>query len=210
MRNVRWMIVLPVFLLAALGCGLLSNVQNGVQQIQSAATQLPGMLTAAPTMLGPMETAAAQYTPVASGQGLVLQNIKLVLQMTQMFAFTDGTVDGQPAVTAKLNDAGANKFPELKSTFSAEFIGDPASLSQIRITTPRTDAQSTVDEGIGLDNVILSSVMPAEAEPEFLSWLTANFGSVPVDGKLDKTIGNLQFTLERTSTTETLTVTPVK
>jgi hypothetical protein len=212
MRKLRWMIILPILLLASLACGLTS----GLKQIQQAATQLPGMLTEAPTMLSPLETAAAEFTPEsiltpsAGGQSLSLENIKTILQMTQMFEFTDDTVDGQPSAIAKLTDAGGTAFPALKDGFSAAFIGDPKDLNQIKITAPRSDSQATVDQGLGLVNIILSGVLPPDVQLSFITWLTENYAGVNVGGTLENTIGSMKFTLERTDTSETLTVTPIK
>ena len=42
MSKNKWMLIITL-LFTSLACGLLANVQNGVQQIQSAATQLPGL-----------------------------------------------------------------------------------------------------------------------------------------------------------------------
>ncbi len=215
MRKTRWMIALALLFVTSLGCGLLSNVQNGVQQIQSAATQLPGMLTAAPTMLGPMETEAAQMTPPSGSsssgpQVLSLDNAKLILQMTQEFKFTDSTVGGQPASIATLTDTGVSTFPAMGTAFSASFIGDPKSLSQIKIAAPRSDSQDTIDQAIGLDNAVLTGALPPQVEVSFLSWLTENYAGVAVGASLDKTIGSMQFTLDRTASTETLTVVPSK
>src|SRR5690349_12111787 len=114
MRTAR-LLVLPVLLLSILGCGLMS----GIQKIQDAATQLPDMLTAAPTMMGAMETGAAEFPPPADGTpgaggGLSLETAKMMLQMTQQFKFKDDTVDGQPAVVAQLTDSGAASFPAVK------------------------------------------------------------------------------------------------
>ena len=57
MRILRWLI-LPVMLFALLGCG----VANGIQQLQQAVTELPGALTAMPTEMGAMETAAVHLS----------------------------------------------------------------------------------------------------------------------------------------------------
>jgi hypothetical protein len=210
--NKKWTIALPLFLLVSLGCGLAS----GIQQLQSAATQLPGVLTSAPTMLGPMETAAAQYTPPSGSsssggtQGFSLTNAKLILQMTQQFEFKDGTVDGKQASIATLSASGKAALPAMGSAFSAAFIGDPQNLDSIKITAPRDSSQDSVDQAIGLDNVILTGLLPTDVSVSFATWLTENYAGVAVGGKMDKTIGSMQFTLERTSDTETLTVTPTR
>ncbi len=209
MRKVRWMIVLPLLLLASLACGLVS----GIQQIQQAATELPGMLTSAPTLMGPLETAAAEFTPPADGtpgaQNLSLETAKMMLEMTQQFKFRDDTIDGQPAVVAGLSDSGISSFPAMKDGFSATYIGDPQNLSQIKVTAPRTDSQDSVDQGITLMSLALSGALPVEVKVDFVSWLTENYAGVAVSGKLDKTVGNFQFTLERSDTSETLTVVPI-
>jgi hypothetical protein len=212
MNKARLILVLMLFLSVTLACGLTS----GIKQLQEAATQLPQALTSAPTMFGALETAAAQITPEinltpsAGGQPLSFKTVRTILEMTQQFEFTDDTVDGQPATIARLSDAGGTTFPTLKDGFSAAFIGDPDALSQIKITSPRNDSQATVDQGIGLANIILTGVLPADVQLSFITWLTENYAGVPVGGTLENTIGSMKFTLERTDSSETLTITPIK
>jgi len=214
MFKARWTIVLPVLLLASLACGL-TGLGSDIKKIQDAATQLPGMLTSAPTLMGPLETAAAKYTPPAAGTPgmggtLSLQNSRPILEMTQQFKFTDDTVAGQPVTTVKLTDNGAASFAALKDGFSATYTGDPGNLSQIQMVAPRSDAQDSVDQGIELDNLLLSGVVPPDVQANFVKWLTENYSGVAVSGKLDETIGSFQFTLERSDSTETLTIVPAK
>ncbi len=58
MHKIRWL-VFPVLLIFLLGCGLLSGVQN-IQK--TVSTQLPEILTSAPTAQGMIETIAAQQS----------------------------------------------------------------------------------------------------------------------------------------------------
>ena len=96
MRLTRFLAI-PLVMLFVLACG----ITNGIQQ---AATQLPGILTSVPTTMGAVETLSAQQsssncpaTPTTGGLGISLDTIKTVLQITNQFTFTDGTVDGQTA-----------------------------------------------------------------------------------------------------------------
>lgn len=205
MRAIRLLLAVPVLLLFTLACGLTSNLQK----IQEAATQLPGMLTAAPTMMGPLETAAAKYTPGASGQPLSLENIKLVLEITQQFKFTDETVDDQPAAVARLTDTGKVAFPHVADGFSAAFIGsDPNKLSHIRVTMPRSNDQATVDEGTALMNIVISGSLPPDVQVGFLPWLTENYSGLAVSDLVETTLGTYHFALQRSDTAMVLDISP--
>jgi hypothetical protein len=212
MKHTR-LLAIPVIMLFIVACGL----SNGVQQIQSAVTQLPGVLTSMPTELGGIETAASAQTSsdctttTPGGLGITLDKVKSVLQITQQVTFTDGTVNGQPVSTATLSSTSASTFPSISNGFSAQFIGDPCNLSEIKVTTPRTDQQSTVDEGIGILNILFAGFMPPEVDLPLLTWLSENYGNVPVSGQAQTTIGQMQFTLQRSKTnTITLDILPVK
>jgi len=207
------LLAIPVVMFFILACGL----SNGVQQIQSAVTQLPGVLTSMPTELGGIETAASAQTSsdctttTPGGLGITLDKVKSVLQITQQVTFTDGTVNGQPVSTGTLSSTSASTFPSISNGFSAQFIGDPCNLSEIKVTTPRTDQQSTVDEGIGILNILFAGFMPPEVDLPLLTWLSENYGNVPVSGQAQTTIGQMQFTLQRSKTnTITLDILPVK
>jgi hypothetical protein len=213
MGKVRWLVI-PTLMLFVLACGL----SNGIQQIQQAVTQLPEVLTSAPTALGAIETMAATAmppsncpaTPTAGGLGVGLVNAKSVLQMTQQFTFTDGSIDGQPASTATLASAAAGTFSAISNGFSAQFIGDPCNLSQIKITIPRTDQQATVDQGVEAVNIVLTGTLPLDVQLTFFTWLTQNYSTVPVAGQQQTTIKNMQFTLSRTPTEMRLEILPAK
>ena len=212
MRHTR-LLAIPVIMFFILACGL----SNGIQQIQSAVTQLPGVLTSMPTELGGIETAASApsssncTTTTPGGLGLTLDKVKSVLQLTQQVTFTDGTAGGLPVSTATLSSTSASTFPTISNGFSAQFIGDPCNLSEIKVTAPRTDQQSTVDEGIGILNILFAGFMPPEVDLPLLTWLTENYSNVPVSGQAQTTIGQMQFTLQRSKTnTMTLDILPVK
>ena len=212
MRNIRWL-VMPFLLLFVLGCGLISGVQN----LQNAAsTQLPGILTSAPTALGAVETVAAEQassncsTPTSGGLGIALDRAKTVLQATQQFTFTDGTVDGQPASTATLASAGASTFSAIANGFSAQFIGDPCNLSRILVTAPYTDQQETVDQGLAAVNILFAAIIPLDVQLPLLAWLSQNYSNVAVSGQQQTTIKNMQFTLSRTQSEMSLEILPAK
>jgi len=205
------LLLIPFVMLFLLACGL----SNGIQQ---AETQLPNLLTSAPTELGVVETAVASAqptsncpgTPTAGGLGVSVDTARTVLQMTQQFAFTDGTVDGQPAVIAKLTTTGASAFTAIAQGFSAQFIGDPCNLSRISVTIPRSDQQTTVDQGIAVTNILFAGVLPADAQLPFLTWLAQTYSAVPVSGQQQTVIGTIQFTLQRDQTNMVLDVVPTK
>jgi hypothetical protein len=216
MRPLRIVFSLSVLLLVASAC----NVPTG---IQTAQTEIPAMLTEAPTALAPIATAAAEFTPPAlstsepsdgtpsvGGLGIKLEDVKTVLQVTQQFAFTDGTVDGKPAATAKLTSTAAASFPTLATGFSAAFIGDPKNLDEIKVTLPRTEAQATVDEGVGLVTVMFAGILPADVQIGFLTWITQKYSEVPVGGSEETTVNNFKFALSRTDTEIMLDIAPAK
>jgi hypothetical protein len=213
MRNIRWL-VLPFLMLFGLGCGLIS----GVQEIQNAATtQLPALLTNVPTAQGMIETLAAQQssstctgTPTSGGLGIGSDRVKAVLQATQQFTFTDGTVDGQPASTATLASAGASAFGAIADGFSAQFIGDPCNLSKIVVVAPYTDQQETVDQGLAAASVLFSAFLPLDVQVSLLPWLAQNYANVPVSGQQQTTIKNMKFTLSRTQAEMRLEIVPAE
>ena len=235
MRKNRWLVI-PFLMLFVMGCGLISGVQ-GLQNavttqlpaLQTAAstdlpametaasTVLPALLTSVPTAQGLVETAAAQLptsacpgTPTAGGLGISMDTARTVLQMTQQFAFADGTANGQPAVIVTLTTDGASTFPAIAQGFSAQFIGDPCNLNQISVSIPRTDQQNTADQGVIAINSVLAGTLPTDVQLTFLSWVTQNYPTVPVSGQQQTTIKNMQFTLQRNQTSMVLDILPAK
>jgi hypothetical protein len=203
MRTLRWL-VLPVFLIAVLGCGL----ANGLQQ---AVTQLPNALTGMPTALEAMGTAAAgqmesaSATPAAGRLNIALDSVKKV-QQTGRYTFTDTTEGGQHLSTAVLINEGGSILPVIVKGFSARFIGDPANLSRILVTVPGTEDPATAYEEIGLINDLLEAALPRDVVPTFVPWLTQNFP--PVSGEQQTTIKNLRFTLKKSGADVILEVDP--
>lgn len=207
MRPARFLII-PFVMIFVLACGL----ANGIQGI---ATQLPGVLTSMPTALGAIETVGAQgassncpSTPAAGGLGISLATGKAVLQFTNQFTFTDGTVNGQAASTVTLSADAAAAYPAIANGFSAQYIGDPCNLSEIKITVPRTDQQETVDQGIGLVNIVLAGFMPPQVQLSLVTWLTQEYASIQVGGHQQTTIDNLLFTMTRSQTEIILDILP--
>ena len=173
--------------------------------------------------MGPIETAAAEFTPPAEatsapsdgtpsagGLGIKFDDVKTVMQVTQQFAFSDGTVDGKPAAIAKLTSTSSATFPTLAAGFSAAFIGNPKNLNEIKVTLPRTEDQTTVEEGTGLVSIMFAGILPADVQVAFLTWLTQNYSAIPVGGSKETTVNNFKFTLSRTKTDMLLDIVPVK
>jgi hypothetical protein len=196
-----------VFLLA---CGL----TNGISGI---ATQLPALLTSAPTALGAVETLSAQQsssncpaTPTAPGLGVSLVQVKTILQATQQFVFTDGTVNGKTASTATLGPTLTASFPDIATGFSAQFIGDPCNISELTISMPRTDQQATVDQALGIVDVLIAAFLPSGDQLAVINWLTQNYGSIKVGETVQQTLGSMQFTLTRSQTQMVIDTVPAK
>ena len=137
-----------------------------------------------------------------------MDNARSVLQMTQQFAFADGTANGQPAVIVTLTTSGASTFPAIAQGFSAQFIGDPCDLSQISVTIPRTDQQNTADQGVSVLNIVLAGTLPPDVQLTFLTWLTQNYSTLAVAGKVETTIKTMKFTLQRNQTSMLLDIVP--
>jgi hypothetical protein len=204
---------ISVLLLAMLAC----NAANGIQLAQ---TELPAMMTAVPTMLGPVGTAAAEFTPPAipntggtttpGGLGIALKDVRTVMDASQQFTFTDGSADGKPAAIANLSASAAANMPGLAQSFSAVFIGDPANLSEIKITVPNSSDQAAVDAGTTMMTVLLTGILPPDVLISFVPWLTQNYSSLPVDESKTMTAKNIIFTLSRTQSVTVLDLAPAK
>jgi hypothetical protein len=213
MHKTRWLVI-PFIMLFVLACGL----SNGIQQLQQAASQIPDILTSAPTSLGAIQTMAASAmppsncpaNPSAGGLGIALDRTKSVLQGTGQLTFTDGTVDGQPASTATLASGGSSSFSAISNGFSAQFIGDPCNLSRILIKAPYTDQQETVDQGLSAATLLFTTLMPLDAQIPVLVWLSQNYTNVPASGQQQTTIKNMQFTLQRNQNEMSLEILPAK
>jgi hypothetical protein len=209
MRRTRFLAI-PLVMVFLLACGL----TNGISGI---ATQLPGILTSVPTALGAVETLSSQQsssncpaTPTAGGLGISLDQVKLVLQATQQFVFTDGTVNGQPASTATLGPALTASFPDIATGFSAQFIGDSCNIGELTISLPRNDQQATVDQAVGLIDVLIAAFLPSGDQLAVINWMTQNYGTIPVGGQAQTTAGSMQFTLTRSQTEMVLDILPAK
>ncbi len=213
MRHTR-LLIIPFVMLFILACGL----SNGIQQLEQAATNLPDLLTSAPTAFGAIETAVASVvptsscvgTPTAGNLGLQMDQARSVLQATGQFTFTDGSVNGQPASTATLASTAAGAFSAISSGFSAQFIGDPCNLSEIKVTIPRTDQQATVDEGVAVSTTLFSGILPPEVTLGFFTWMAQNYGNMTVGGQQQTTFGKIQFTLQRDQTNMLVDVLPAR
>lgn len=213
MRTIRWL-VLPFLLLFLLGCGLLS----GIQDIKNVATtQLPEILTSAPTAQGFIETLAAQPTSspcpggqAAGGLGVSLDNAKTVLQATGQFTFTDGTVDGQPAAIVTLASSGASTYSAISNGYSAQFIGNPCNLSRIVVIAPYTGQQETVDQGVAAAGALFAAILPLDIQISLLPWLAQNYANVPVSGQQQTIIKNMKFTLQRNQDVMRLEIVPAQ
>ena len=213
MRKIHWL-VLPFLLLFILGCNLISGIQD-VKDV--ASTQLPSILTSAPTAQGMIETLAAQQSssscpesPSSGGLGIAIDRTKTLLEGTGQFIFTEGTVDGLPASTAMMTSAGMSAFSAISGGFSAQFIGDPCNLSKILIKAPYTDQQATVDQGLAAASLLFSTLMPLDVQFPLLAWLSQNYADVPVSGQQQTVIKNMQFTLQRNQNEMSLEILPAK
>jgi hypothetical protein len=236
MRKNRWLVI-PFLMIFAMGCGLISGVQGlqnaattALPAVETAAstdlpavetaasTDIPAMLTSAPTAQGMLETMAAGQTsssncpstPTAGGLGISIDTAKTGLQMTQQFAFADGSVGGQPAAIVTLTPSGASSFPAIAQGFTAQFIGDPCNLSRISITIPRTDQQDTADQGVNVLSLVLTGTLPIDVQLAFFTWVTQNYPAVPVAGQQQTTIKTFQFNLQRNQTSMVLDILPAK
>ena len=213
MKKTRITILLVTLLLTTLAC----NMATG---IRAAQTEVPAMMTAAPTVLGPVGTAAAQFTPPAGltdnststpgHLGIKLTDIRLVLDPTKQFTFTQQSVDGKSAAVAVLSSSAAKNMPGLAASFSAAFIGDPADLSEITIKVPYTEDKAAIQEGLTLVTALFTGILPPDVLLAFIPWITQNYATVQVDTPQELTVKNMKFTLSRTTTVVQLDISPLK
>jgi hypothetical protein len=225
MRFVRIVLSLSVLMLASLAC-------KTVTGLGAAQTEIPEMITAAPSELAPIETAAAESIPTAaptaaataaetvepagngtapsSGLGIAVDDVKSVMEATQQFIFKDGVVDGQPAVIASLAPSAATNMPGLMDQFSAAFIGDPKDLGEVRITVPYSDDDAAVQAGLGMVTILFSSILPPEALFSFIPWITENYSKIPPGGSEELVVKNLRFRISRVQSDVLLSIQPVK
>ena len=215
MRQVKIALSISIMIFATLAC-------NAATRLRTAQTEIPAMMTAMPTALSPLETAAAEITPpvlatdmpgssataTEGGLGIKLEDAKMIMQATQQFTFTDGSVDGKPAAIASLSASAATTMPGIGANFSAAFIGDPANLSEIKISVPYTDDQAGVETGINMMTILFASILPSDVLSTFLPWISENYSKVPVGGSEEMTSKNMKFTLSRTQTEMLLDIVP--
>jgi hypothetical protein len=149
-------------------------------------------------------------TSTTGGLGIGLSDIKTAMTGTGQFEFSDGDVNGQSASIAKLTSTAAASFPTLAAGFSAAFIGDPANLSEIKITLPRTGDNPALEENVKLVTLLLAGILPGNVQSQFLTWMNQNFTDVEVGSMKETTIDNFKFTLSRTSTDMVLDVVSAK
>jgi hypothetical protein len=157
-----------------------------------------------------MPSSNCPATPSAGGLGISMVNARKALDMTKQFTFVDGTVNGQPVVTATLTQSGASAYSDIAQGFSAQYIGDVCNLSRIIITLPRSNAQTSVDQGIALINVVLTGTLPLDVQLNLLSWLVQNYSALDTSGTVQTTIKNMQFTLQNDQNNRILDILPAK
>jgi len=205
MRIARYLVI-PVFLVALLGCGLTNGIQQEVNQLPAALTSMPTAMEAMSTMAAG-QLPAANAAPSAGGLNIALDSVKKV-QQSGRFSFTDTTENGQPVSTAVLTTLTKNEAPGVGDKFSARFIGNPADLSQILVTVPTTQDPATAFSEIGLIGDVLSSGLSTDVKTTFIPWLTQSYTALAPGGEKQTTIQNLQFTLKESQTEITLEVDP--
>lgn len=225
MRQTRIFATISLLILALSACGSPTPAQEVPTVIPTTvATEVPTAILETPTAAMPLETATSEAMPTVEstattsgsipvtggGLGIKLDDIKGVMQATQQFEFSDGNVDGKPASIAKLTSSAATTFPTLASGFSAAFVGDPADLSEIKVTLPRSADQSSVEESVKVITLMLAGILPANVQNQFLTWMNQNFSDIPVGSSKDTTIENFKFTLSRTATSMVLDVVPAQ
>ena len=206
-------ISLAILLLGMLACNLATG-------IQAAQTEFPAALTAAPTVLGPLGTAAAKYTPPAGltdnstaipGRlGIRLVDVRTVMDATQQFTFSEKKLGGKPAAIAKLSVSAAKAMPGLAQDFSAAFIGEPTDLSEIKISVPYTEDKQAIQEGQVMVTTLFTGILPPDVLLAFIPWITQNYATVQVDSPQELTVKNMKFTLSRTQSEVLLDITPLK
>lgn len=209
-RQKRVVISLSILMLASLACKAVSGLSSPQSGIPSVLTEV--VSTMVPEVVSPADpTSAPQSDAPADGKGLgiALEKIKAVMEASKQFTFSDVTVNGKPAVLAKLTDSAATAMPA-GGYFQAAFIGDPADLSEIRINVPYSQDQSVIDSGLGMVTVLFASILPGDVLFSFLQWLQENYVKVPDGGTQELCSGKFKFVLSRTGTEMLLDIIPAQ
>jgi|WetSurMetagenome_2_1015567.scaffolds.fasta_scaffold256655_2 hypothetical protein len=215
MRTRRYLFI-ALFVVILLACDL----NSGLQTVQ---TQIPAFLTRSPSELEPLRTLFATLgshdgTPVptldcsnapsAGGLNIRMDNVRQVLDMTGQIILTDGNENGTAVTTARLTSMAASTFSLIADGFTAEFIGNPCNLTEIRTTIPRMEGQKTVDQGVEMVSLLFTGVLPPDVSLGLIPWAYQNYGNIPLGGQQQTTLGIYQFTLKREENKMILDVTP--
>jgi hypothetical protein len=214
MRHFR-VLIIPFVMLFVLACGL-SGLTSGINQVKEVASQMPELLTSAPTSIGALETLVSTAlppsncpdTPQEGGLGIALDRTKSLLGNTGMFTFTDGTVDGQPVSTATLTESGSSTFSAVANGFSAQFFGDPCNLTRILVKSPYTTDKNTIDQGLAATSSLFSTLLPIDVQFSLLVWLPDAYSKVTTSGQEKTTIGTMMFTLTKDQSNIMLEIVP--
>ena len=196
MRYYRFLAIPFVMIFILAGC-----MANGTQQV---STQLPGSSTSMPTDIVATQQSSSNCpaSSAASGLGISVDSVKTLVQTNAEFILADGTVGNQAASIVTLAS-----FPG----FSAQFIGDPCNLSEIKFTSPGADQGNTLSQGAGLINSITGGVIPAAVQIPFMIWFAQIAVNIlPVGVPYQTTQGNMQFTVQRIQNDLVLDIVPAK
>lgn len=215
MRQFKLLITISVLLMAVLACSALPTLQ----QVQ---TEVPALITNVPTDIAPLNTAIADFTPPAlpnlngsgtasaGGLGISVTNIRKAMEATNQFVYTDGTLDGKPALIATLSSSAATTMPGFSEVFSIAFVGDPENLEEIKMTVPFSSDSAAVSAGLGLVTVMFTAILPANVVISFIPWVNDNYSKLPDNGSVNMSSGNMNFVLSRAGDVVTLDITPAQ
>jgi hypothetical protein len=101
-------------------------------------------------------------------------------------------------------------MPMVAESFSAEFIGDPKDLSEIRISAPSSEDQVAVQTGLSMVTVIFAGILPTDSMISVLPWITENYTKLQVGATEEMTAGKLKFTLSKSETIVRLVIVPAQ
>ena len=208
MRNTRFLAI-PLVMVFILACGLTNGIQQAchpaARDIDQRADHNRVRLKHSPRSNHP---AIAPPLPQQAAWGFPWIQSRPCFRSPASSRSPTVLWNGKAASTVTLSPTAASSFAEIANGFSASFIGDPCNLGEITVTIPRTDQQATVDQGIGLINILFAGVLPPGTQISVLAWMTQEYATMPVGGQQQTTIGTMQFTLQRSQTAMVLDIVP--
>lgn len=144
-------------------------------------------------------------TAVPGTLGISLNSIEIMMEPSGGYTFSQGVTGSQPETVAKLAGNDPTISRAMVSDFKVELIGNPSSLSQIKITVPLSDTTS-----MNMLDIETKTVLPGNENPQFTPWLDQTYPTLAVGAPQQTTISTYLFTLSCNQTDVILQIDPAK